>query len=122
MATDKKSQHVGNHGGRYTDMDGMSKQFTYIDHDKKTSISTGLAQVDPNFSQTAYREELIKRITEMPASLCPGIFYDYTLRGEGKTTITWNMDMLIDRGVPLNQLRDLANLLENASEINQRSY
>src|SRR5882672_5157787 len=40
MATDKKSQHVGNHGGRYTDMDGMSKQFTYIDHDRNTTRLT----------------------------------------------------------------------------------
>ena len=38
MAVDKKSQHVGNHGGVYTDMEGMSKQFTTIDHDKKSKI------------------------------------------------------------------------------------
>ena len=37
MAIDKKSQHVGNHGGVYTDNDGMTKQFTYIDHDKHTT-------------------------------------------------------------------------------------
>lgn len=34
---DKKSQHVGNHGGVYTDIDGQTKQFTVIDHDKHTT-------------------------------------------------------------------------------------
>jgi len=33
-----KSDYVGNHGGAYTDIDGMRKQFTYVDHDKKTKI------------------------------------------------------------------------------------
>lgn len=37
MAVDKKSQHVGNHGGVYTDNDGQIKQFTYIDHDRNTT-------------------------------------------------------------------------------------
>lgn len=37
MAVDKKSQHVGNHGGAYTDIDGMTKQFTYVDHDRNTT-------------------------------------------------------------------------------------
>lgn len=37
MAVDKKSQHVGNHGGVYTDNDGQTKQFTYIDHDRNTT-------------------------------------------------------------------------------------
>lgn len=37
MAIDKKSQHVGNHGGVYTDIDGQTKQFTIIDHDKHTT-------------------------------------------------------------------------------------
>ena len=39
MAVDKKSDHVGNHGGTYIDNDGQSKQFTYIDHDKKTKFA-----------------------------------------------------------------------------------
>lgn len=37
MGVDKKSDHVGNHGGRYADMDGMTKQFTYVDHDRHTT-------------------------------------------------------------------------------------
>lgn len=113
MATDRRADHVGNHGGAYTDIDGMSKQFTIIDHDKKTTISSGtLDKVDKDWS-TKYRALLIKRIAEISPSICPEPFQDYTVRGEGKATITWNTDMLIDKGVPLNQLRDLCVLLEN---------
>ena len=41
MAVDRKAEHVGNHGGVYTDLNGMSRQFTYIDHDKKPTLSLG---------------------------------------------------------------------------------
>lgn len=37
MAVDKKGDHVGNHGGAYIDINGMSRQFTIIDHDRHTS-------------------------------------------------------------------------------------
>ena len=37
MAYIPKSKYVGNHGGRYSDIDGNTKQFTYIDHDRHTS-------------------------------------------------------------------------------------
>lgn len=37
MAVDKKSDHVGNHGGAYSDIYGHSRNFTYIDHDRHTS-------------------------------------------------------------------------------------
>ncbi len=37
MGVDSKSQHVGNHGGVYTDIDGQTKQFTVIDHDRHTT-------------------------------------------------------------------------------------
>lgn len=41
MAVDRKADYVGNHGGTYTDIDGMSRQFTTIDHDIKSKISFG---------------------------------------------------------------------------------
>lgn len=116
MATDRKADHVGNHGGAYTDIDGMSKQFTVIDHDKKTTISSGKSEkVDKEWAPK-YRALLIKRINDLPASICPEPFQDYTVRGEGKVTIMWNTDMLLDNGVPINQLRDLCVLLENKAE------
>ena len=37
MAVDRKADYVGNHGGAYTDENGMSRQFTYVDHDRKLS-------------------------------------------------------------------------------------
>lgn len=39
MAVDKPGDYVGNHGGAYTDIDGLSKQFTYVDHDKKLTAA-----------------------------------------------------------------------------------
>lgn len=39
MAVDKKSDYVGNHGGKYTDEHGQTRQFTYVDHDVKPKIS-----------------------------------------------------------------------------------
>ncbi len=44
MAVDRKGDYVGNHGGAYTDIDNMSRQFTYIDHDKKSKISFGAGE------------------------------------------------------------------------------
>lgn len=63
MATDKKGQHVGNHGGAYTDNDGMSRQFTYIDHDKHTTrTKSGREAVETV-------EEKEKRIKELTDSI-----------------------------------------------------
>lgn len=58
MAVDKKSDWVGNHNGRYTDIDGMSKQFTYIDHDKKIRI--GLSSNTPFNQEWAALESAVK--------------------------------------------------------------
>ena len=119
MAVDRKADYVGNNGGAYTDIDGMSRQFTYVDHDKKTKISakvTTQEEVDEAKKQLGeYRFDLIKRITAIHASLCPTIFSDYVVKGD-VDQITWNTDMLLDAGVPLNQLRDLCTLLEKIAE------
>lgn len=114
MATDKKSDYVGNHGGAYTDIDGMSRQFTTIDHDKKTTISMFTSSDVEDLKK--YRADIIKRITDLPASICPSIFTDYTIKGD-RDNIDWNIDMLLDEGVPMNQLRDLLTLLENKADI-----
>lgn len=114
MPVDRPGDWVGNHGGAYTDIDGMRKQFTTIDHDKKTTIRMPNEPVD--FDTAAYRSDLIKRITDKSASVCPSIFQDFTLRGEGRTKIEWNTDMLVDNGVPTIRLRDLAVLVENIVE------
>jgi hypothetical protein len=58
MAVDRKADHVGDHGGRYTDIDGASKQFTYVDHDKKTRI--GVSSNTPFNKEWEYLESAVK--------------------------------------------------------------
>lgn len=113
---DKKSQHVGNHGGTYTDIDGMSKQFTYIDHDKKTTIFSGISKKVDNTLFAQYKNEVVNKILKIGASLCPKEYQDFTNRGEGITVITWNKKMLTDSGLDISRLRDLIVLLENKAE------
>ena len=113
MATDRKADYVGNHGGVYTDLNGMTKQFTVVDHDKKTSIHFN--SENSSFNMEEYRAQLIGRILDIPASICPDIFHDYTQRGD-TPVITWNTKMLQDNGVPISQLRDLCTLCENRAE------
>jgi len=64
----------------------------------------------------SYRKSLIERISNLPASICPEAFSDFTLRGEGRTHIEWDTDMLIDAGVPVDRLRELCTMLENRAE------
>lgn len=117
MAVDKKSDHVGNHGGTYIDNHGMTRQFTYIDHDKKSKMS---------FSETSdeekekikndmivYRKSIIDRILDVPASLCPYEFHDFTIRGEDKVVIEWNKTMISDDGMSIDRLVSFCTLLEN---------
>ena len=115
MGISDKAKHLGDHGGSYTDNDGMRKQFTMIDHDKKSTMFNPPGKPDENWQSKA-KAILIERISNISASLCPDIFIDFTIRGEGKSAIEWNMDMLLDAGTPLNQLRDLCTLVENKSD------
>lgn len=115
MPHDELSKYVGNHGGAYTDIDGMSKQFTYVDHDKKTKVSTQSGEPEDGWD-VSYREKLLERIFSMPASICPELFSDFTIRGEAKKTIEWDRNMLSDSGMPSSRLRELAVLLENRAE------
>lgn len=113
---DELRKYPGNHGGGYTDQDGLSRQFTYIDHDKKTKISTNIGTENVTPAIKEYRADLIKRIIDLPPSICPDVFRDFTIRGEDLKKIEWNTDMLIDPGVPLNMLRDICSLTENKAE------
>lgn len=116
MATDKLSQHYTS-AESYSDLDGLSKQFTFVDHDKKSRISAlnqteeEKAQVKENLS--SYRTTLVDRVVSIPASLCPFEFVDFTIRGEAMEKIEWNRQMLEDEGLPLNNLMALCNILEN---------
>jgi len=111
---DKKSQHVGNHGGRYTDMDGASRQFTYIDHDKKIKMGSIITKEDVDKAKEdlkIYKISLIERLLSLPPTLCPDIFQDY-LERDG-SSILWNEKMIRDEGVPLNTLQSICILIEN---------
>ena len=72
-------------------------------------------KVDPTW-QDEYRKNLLQRITDLQASLCPLPFVDYTVRGDTNNVITWNISMLTEKGVPIYQLRDLCVMLENRAE------
>jgi hypothetical protein len=63
-----------------------------------------------------YRQTLIDRILDQPASICPDVFSDFTARGEGKSHVEWNQNMVGDQGVPTVRLLQLATLLENRAD------
>lgn len=122
MGVDKKSDHVGNHGGAYIDNDGNRRQFTYIDHDPKTKISGSVIsdkeQAVIKEGLKDYRQELVERILAVPASLCPIEFQEFRLVGESQSSIQWNEKMVRDEGMTVNRLRDLCTILERRFESN----
>jgi hypothetical protein len=63
MAVDRKGDYVGNHGGHYTDIDGQSKMFTYIDHDRHTSRTQSGRESDE------VKERKAKELEELRASI-----------------------------------------------------
>lgn len=124
---DKKSSHVGNHGGAYLDENGMSKQFTYIDHDAKTKVSAGIPMSDREKtllkeSLCSYRNSVILKIIISPPSLCPGIFQDFTIKGQNKKYMEWNEKMLRDEGLPLQKIVDMWTLLSKNVESARHTY
>lgn len=101
MAVDKKSQHVGNHGGAYTDIDGMSKQFTYIDHDKKTKVSRATKEnlEDLQIVMRTFAEMAIEEILAMPAVNAvrnPDGLYEEFITRDPEKGITWNERVVKD--------------------------
>lgn len=117
---DRKSQHVGNHGGAYRDNDGMSKQFTYIDHDIKSKLSSykGEDINDINAKLTDHRIQLIERLLEIPAVFANDIHKDFTVVEE--STIQWNVQMIKDEGVDINKLGDIYRLASNKQEFHKK--
>lgn len=121
MGKTDKSKHVGNHGGSYTDQDGMTRQFTYIDHDKKSKIAAGktskaeLNKIKQDLKD--HKQSLINRILAISASLCPWEFEDYTIRNEDTPEILWNETMLRDEGMSMDKLSQLCVLTERRFEL-----
>jgi len=116
MAVDKKSDYVGNHGGAYTDVDGQSRQFTYVDHDPKVKIFLE-SDYDKDW-QSKYREDLISRILSISAVYAHEWHQEFVLRGQ--EGIRWDEKAISDQGTPLMTLRDICVVLENRVENSKR--
>lgn len=120
MAIDKKSDYVGTHGGSYTDIDGQSKQFTYVDHDIKPGGATCTVSSDEIHKAKTelkeWRAKCIEKILSIPAALCPEAFTDFVIRGDKHPALVWNEQMIKDDGMLLDKLVTLRTLLENRAE------
>jgi len=122
MGQTDKSKHYTS-AQNYKDLDGLSKSFTMIDHDKKLKISK-LIQSDKELEDIKnqlknYRDDLYIRVLSVPASLCPDSYYDFTVRGADSTLITWNEKMIKDEGLSIDRLRTLVVILENTIELHR---
>lgn len=116
MAVDKKSDHVGNHGGGYTDIDGMSRQFSYVDYDRKLPSRTESGREseeakaekakrleDLRADIKAYIDRRIEEILVLPAVnavstednfVDKAIYEDLIIRDIKTKTIFWNEKVL----------------------------
>lgn len=94
----KKSQYVGDHGGRYTDIDGMSKQFTYIDHDKKPTQSTYIETGNAAETFKKMLNEGIDEILQFPAAAAVwgayGDQYEQLVERSVEGGITWRENLV----------------------------
>lgn len=119
MAVDRPGDYPGNHGGAYVDQSGMTRQFTYIDHDIKPKMSNympeeTIEQLNENRKQ--YRNDLIERILSLPAVYCSPVFQDgFTTRGD-KDVVEWNAPMLRDNGIPTERLSSIYTLSSKRQE------
>ena len=111
-----KSKYVGNHGGAYTDESGMSRQFTYVDHDKKTKISTmapipekELVEAKEQFKK--FKEKTIEGLLSLPASLCPHDFNIFTKINDQK--IEWDESVVRDPSIDIWRLVGLKGMIED---------
>lgn len=113
----EKAQHYTS-AKNYTDLDGLSRSFDFIDHDVKASTSfyngEDIEQVKKQMKD--YRIELIDRILATPAATAPPEFYDFTLHGD-RPTIDWNKVMLEDAGLMIDKLRTICVIMERRNNI-----
>ena len=108
-----KSDYVGDHGGTYTDMDGMSRQFTYIDHDKKSKMAINPSKEEISQAKKElreFREKVIETILSLSPSTVPEHFHFFTLRGE--EGIRWDENVVRDPSIDLWKLVTLRGFVE----------
>lgn len=111
MAVDRPSDYVTSHQN-YRDIEGMSRTFTMIDHDKKTTVITGSSDFEKEW-ESKFRAELIERIVQVSPSICPEDFSEFKVRGEDLKKIEWDTDKLLEKSTGVWRLRDLCVVLEN---------
>lgn len=112
----EKKEFTGDHGGKYSDMDGNVKQFTYVDHDPKPTASAYIAEDKEKIIQKLkdYRDRLVDRIIEVDPEHSADVHQDYVRRGT--QGIEWDELMLRDGGMTLDRLRDVYILAENKKQ------
>lgn len=117
MAVDRKADHVGNHGGVYTDIDGQTKQFTVIDHDKKVKISPHIPESEKEIKEREkWNANFLKERIETVLLLPPTNIYNAsggiynTLLNIFPTEVTWNEEA-VKVHLTNNPLSFLVNLL-----------
>lgn len=115
MALDAAKKDYYTSAEAYRDEDGNMKQFTFIDHDVKTKITpSGKHDIEEITKELReYRQSVVKEVLLLSASLCPMEFVDFTIRGEGYSSIQWNELMITDEGLDIWKLVSLRNILEN---------
>lgn len=102
----------------YTGRDGLTHQETILDWDKtlNTKISTTvITQPDGRKIRqqvVKYRLSLISRILSVPSALAGERYLDFVNRDFDTKTITWNEPMIKNEGLSLDNLRDMAVILE----------
>lgn len=95
MAVDRKSNYQSTQQTFRDPKDGLTKQFTIIDHDKKTKINTNaplsegkLAELHKEIKE--YKERRIEQILQFPAASASIELYGVFTNRNEQTGVTWN--------------------------------
>ena len=121
-----KSKYVGNHGGRYVDNDGLSKQFTYIDHDKKTKISTYNEEEKQQMEEQLkkWRDDTIAEILALPAvnAVKADADYEILIKRDPKQGVIWNEDVVIEKCIDNPEYRRVLHILTWRNTVKERYW
>lgn len=104
----------------YIGRDGLTHQFTKVDWEEKTKIGTTV--VSPEEASTikkelaAYRDGLAQRILACPAELAGERYFDFVSRDVKAMKISWITAMITSPGMSIEQLRDMACIMEKRKE------
>lgn len=105
----------------YTGRDGLTHQETRIDWDIRPKISTAHTsakdkqEIDKQLVE--YRKQLIKRILATNPAAAGERYLDYVKRDFETKTLSWEVTMISDEGMDINNLRDMVVILEKRDEL-----